>query len=339
MDVSGATMETTTRATAPNASPRRLRLWLAIAAGIPLAMFLLAVALIRWPSYQRYSDSHWIFSERDLFAATNRPCDIVIFGDSTAMVGLDPRIISARTGLTTCNIASPIDPLYLLGTQPLDLYLRRNPRPRYLLLHFSGRNIRPLPDTSEHISRIDGYLPLLRYGYAGIGIRKMISEPDTIIGLLYYAYIVGPHNIRLHIEHLEPVNQEPTNEDQHLGSYTVIPKPPELRCLPAHEEPIDANGVSWARSTRAHFSPLAGTVIFDIAPTSVCNPLAQQWKQALTGVTDNDLEIAPQNFFVDELNHPTRETAIRHSNEIADQILALENQSRAAQNASQRITN
>ena len=73
---------------------------------IPSALILMAFLLVRTSFFRNYMDSDWIAAQRVVFETSHRACDIVIFGDSTAMVGLDPVILERQTGLSTCNIGA-----------------------------------------------------------------------------------------------------------------------------------------------------------------------------------------------------------------------------------------
>lgn len=311
----------------PRTSARRLAWFLVIAGAVPFAIVLLAIPLTLSSIFQKYCDSFWLTAGADLLTTANRPCDIVLFGDSSVMVGMDPRIISARTHLTTCNIGSTLTIMDLVGLRPLDAYLKRNPRPRYLLFEFSARNLHAFPVRHPDVAA-DAYLPLLRYGYANDAIREMFNKPDSFIGVAEYAYIKGYHNARMYLLH-----GQGHNHVAGVGSYITLPDAPLTACTNRTELPLSSAAADWVRQTRDHFRPYADEVIFNVAPTSTCNPLATQWSNALSGTTDDSLRIYPNHLFVDADYHTSREGAVLRSEEIADQILALENQSHTAQAA------
>ena len=62
----------------------------------------------------------------------NRDCDVLIFGDSTAMTGINPDVIERNTGFKTCNIAVTNAVLAVtdnLTLEPLSRSQRQAPRP------------------------------------------------------------------------------------------------------------------------------------------------------------------------------------------------------------------
>lgn len=309
---------------APPVNARRSLRLAAVIVAIPLGMLLLAAFLIVSPPYKRYLDEDWVTGAHDLYTASNRQCDVLIYGDSTAMVGIDPRIVSERTHLKACNIAPSMSSIKLVGTIPLDRYLARNPRPRYLFLQFRPSNMHPHPDPEDRRVGFDGYMPLLRYGYPAQAIRQILASPEELIGMMHYAYVNAFITFR------ERRKGYVSTVQPGAGSYIILTEPPLSQCPNQVEFPLVHRDIAWVEQTRAHYAPMADKLIFDAAPTSPCNHVVEEWGRTLSGLLDNTIEVYPTGQFVDTSNHPTREGAIRRSNEIADQILALENKARSA---------
>ena len=64
----------------------------------------------------------------------HQDCDVVLYGDSTALTGLDPDIVQRITGLKSCNIAEAGWIEDVVGTDfPLQAYLKDNKRPRFIV--------------------------------------------------------------------------------------------------------------------------------------------------------------------------------------------------------------
>ncbi len=65
-------------------------------------------------------------------------CDVVIYGDSSSLTGLDPDIIQGITGLKTCNLSEGVSIESVVGSLfPLDNYLKNNKRPLFLLTMYA----------------------------------------------------------------------------------------------------------------------------------------------------------------------------------------------------------
>jgi hypothetical protein len=289
--------------------------WLLV--GVPLMLLALAFPIVRSPYFIKYGDLYWLTAQNDLFEAHNRPCDVLIYGDSTAMSGLDPAIISRATGLSTCNIASTGGVLAVMGLEPLDEYLSRNPRPKFLVLNFAPGSFRP-PPFSKVPSNNDGYIQLIRHGSWTRVMSEMVQYPDSFVGLMHWVYHVGATNIWLHITGHKSPGSEGTQ-----GSYIIHHVPGLKSCAPYYgaKEIPQASRVAWFRE---HFDPRADHLLIDVAPVSPCNALFPQWERALSGATDNKLEIYPSDLFVDGNLHLARAGAERLSRETASEILIVE---------------
>ena len=119
----------------------------------------------------------------------DRQCDVLVFGDSTAMTGIDPAQVQAATGLRTCNIAVTNAVLAVVGNLPLDHFLAHNARPRLLLLQFSPEDLEPESHVWTRSIYAEGLLELLRHG-SDAEIRQILLEhPRETIA--FAGYIAG----------------------------------------------------------------------------------------------------------------------------------------------------
>lgn len=310
-------VETTPAAEPAHRGPSSaLLFWLV--AGIPFAMLLLAFVLIRTSFFRRYADPAFVSAQRQLFEAKDRNCSVLIYGDSAAMAGLDPAIIQKETGLPTCNIAATAGVLEVQGLQPLNDYLNRNPRPRYLILHFVAPNFHESPVTDHSIPRtFDGYIYVIRYSKWTRILQQMVFYPDSFTGLLHYVYDRGPTEFAMRLK-----QHTSANTTSAPGSYLVRPEPPLKSCLP-NLEAFPAPDPSWLAYLRAQYSQRADHLFIDVAPVSACDTDYPRWQNELRGLLDNRLYLLPIGDFIDAF-HPTRAGALRISRATAAQILAAE---------------
>lgn len=155
-----ATASTTLPDTSAPAAKRRqgrFGLYLVIVLLIPLLAFLSIFAVARTDFFIRTSKRQFWHAMEYQFADRPGSCDVLIFGDSTALMGVDPRIIQARTGLTSCNIAIPYMGLSTTGNLTLEHYLAHHPAPRFLVIEVHPSHLRP-PALDDESGIIDGFL-------------------------------------------------------------------------------------------------------------------------------------------------------------------------------------
>ncbi len=299
--------------------------------GIPLAAVILAFPLVCSPWFIKYADKYGPTAQRPLYTASNTPCDILMTGDSTSLVGLDPRVIQGVTHLTACNIGSTLPTLAVNGLAPVDRYLERNPHPKFLVLQFSGLALHEWPTRNSKDTNIEGIIPMMRYVSPIAALRLMAKNPDTIIGLVHYAYVQGAIDLRARF-----FKHKYARISKELGGYVVMPYPPLKACPVYDATPMGPENIAWLQSLRTRYAGKADHVLIDVAPTSICNPYTSQWQSALSGKIDNTIAVYPLDDFVDSFFHLTRDGALRFSNDTAQNIKAISEKSDSSSDAAKR---
>ena len=305
--------------TMPSAAhARNLALLAGIVAGIPLAALVVAFLVVNTSFFKKYADSQTVSSQQFLFETKNQPCDVLIFGDSTAMAGLDPSIVEGVTHLHACNFATNATTLGVMGMEPFSLYLTRNPKPKYLVLQFASQDLHETKPETAHLDHFDGVILSMRYKSWSETYPLFLHNPDYFIGLMNYVYRTGAIQLASSLRHS---GSNAVRRD----SYFVMPRPALKSCALFASDPAMPDP-SWIQALRQRYTGAADHLIVDVSPTSSCNTLYPQWKSSLGNATDNSLELYPNNLFVDGSYHTSREGAIRRSNELAQQILGMEQQ-------------
>ena len=75
--------------------------------------------------------SDYAYTQKDV------DCQVVIYGDSTALTGVNPLIIEQYTHLKTCNISVTMAAFVMNGTLAFDRYLAQNRRPKYVIFQLA----------------------------------------------------------------------------------------------------------------------------------------------------------------------------------------------------------
>ena len=146
------------RAAEPDPPTRnRFGMYLAVVLLLPTILFLSIFAIARTDLFIRTSRREFWHSMEYQFALRPHPCDILIFGDSTGLMGADPRILTARTGLSACNLAIPYLALWTTGNLTLDHYLATHPAPKFIVIEQQPAHFRA-PTMDDESGIIDGFL-------------------------------------------------------------------------------------------------------------------------------------------------------------------------------------
>jgi len=297
-------------------SPRRsvaaLRLFCFALALLPFAVMIFAVWLAKtdWflrrsmPAYLQMMDAEWNIQ--------GRSCDVLVYGDSAALTGLMPWIIQQESGLTTCSIAQTKGTVGVMGTQPLEKYLQRNPPPQVLIFAFSPEDWRPFHAWGE-VAYVEGVLQTVRHGSLREYVAALVTHPDEAFGFATFVYKSAIAALA--------VNPTMTAETLREGHMT-LPSPPEQQCEgnPAHPGPLFAPDAAYAAQLRNRFAKNGTQVMLLVTPVPQCDPQAAWYAAHLQGVTDNPLETWPIGLFNDIDRHFTVAGAERFSREVGHKL-------------------
>jgi hypothetical protein len=121
-------------ADAPKGLPFRFYLiWLVTPT---LVLYFLGFLIVRVHGYERWGGSSWGPSLDYAFQTSGENADVVIFGDSSALLAVDPLEMSRRMNLKVINLPNTIGSLPVIGDMALKQYLRTNRPPRLIIFYF-----------------------------------------------------------------------------------------------------------------------------------------------------------------------------------------------------------
>ncbi len=107
---------------------------------IPALLYPIAFLLVCLPSFEHWSASQWgPMLEYPFHTRAN--ADVVIFGDSSAFFGIDPRLVNAQLGIKSVVLPDTVGSIPVTGDRPLAAYLAHNRKPRLIVFYFSVWNL------------------------------------------------------------------------------------------------------------------------------------------------------------------------------------------------------
>jgi len=288
--------------------------WLATVCGSLLVGILLlgcgvfqAIAIVRERDYTEVSADPAVELQDSAFRARNESCDVLVDGDSTAAVGIDPRVLTAQTGLSACNIATSRPIVDDLGTLPLDTFLQNNPRPKLLVLQYGAedfyRSDRPWLSVGP-------YLPLVmiarnRPRREVLGV--MLRHPAETVQFVFYVFkvrLLPPHGgretamkrYRRALVHAA-ASRGQFDLDLNLAGQT------ECGAAPPLHGPLDS---AWIRQLRERYERQGITVLIRAAPVPACDVRLAQFEHELAPYVDGNVESLPVSLFASGDRHPTQ---------------------------------
>jgi hypothetical protein len=290
---------------------------------LPLGVFLWVGSTAWFMRHNGYPQLRGIGYELTLRHAD---CEVVLYGDSSALSAYDPSVVERITGMTACNVSEGGTILSVVGPYPLDTYLRNNKRPRYLVMMFTPSLFRPSPPWMGG-SEPEGYTYLLQYVRGWRLYYCLLRRPE---GTLRYAAWVGERVIDDFFERHRGRNPDDDAKDSAVfrrvhGGLGTFPLPPEDHCIrtafhyPAYAMHGDPAGVAEARRKYE----VGGTrVLINVAPVPVCDELQDTYERVLAGEHDNRFERLPISWFNSEDVHLDAPGGRYLSEEVGNQILS-----------------
>jgi hypothetical protein len=277
---------------------------------LPLLAIPAGIRLGASDFFLRHGASVWVQSNDAVFAMRDRDCDVLIFGDSTAMTGINPDIVERNTGFKTCNIAVTNSVLAVTHYLTLNRYLARNDRPRVLLIQLSPDGFQPESNSWRQTVYAEGLLELLRHGSPGEARHVLLTHPQESIAFAGYAAGFTAYSvfkdIWFHTTHLRPEEDTVTI---HNGFFTP-PAPASTACEPGATFSNPQAGGNFPRSLVSEFqndyAQRSGIVLVNVAPIPSCDENLAAFSSELNGVTSNALTPLPIGLF----NDPRHYTAV-----------------------------
>jgi hypothetical protein len=281
---------------------------------VPVITVASSVFIARSSFYIRHQRNSYLAISDYPFTLKNKNCDIVIYGDSSALTGVSPPVIEAATSLRACNIAQPNTALAINGTFALDFYLKQNAPPKFLVFQLTAPDFSPR-DANGALYE-EGALQLVRH------------RLDSQTFLLFARHPMEALDFSEFILRTALVNRAWKTDAydrawpavQATGGLYTVPAPPLRKCAANLE--VKAPDASWIAGLRSKYSNVATRVLIYSAPYPECDSSFDYYSEKLANLADNPLQRFDIHFF-NEQNHFTREGADVNSKRIAEDIAKL----------------
>jgi hypothetical protein len=124
---------------------------------------ILILITVPWTRYAAVAPGKWMMPEMDYrYTLRNVNADVVIFGDSTGLVSLDPLVMRQDLHQSVVNVASLSSVFSVQLDDMLDHYLQYNKRPKLLVVSLSPWELRV--DHVNPNNSYEGIVMLIRHG-------------------------------------------------------------------------------------------------------------------------------------------------------------------------------
>jgi hypothetical protein len=117
------------------ANYRQYFVWLALPCFL---IYVCGFLIVRANGYDRWSGNSWGSNLDYAFHTAGENADVVIFGDSSALLAVDPLELSRQLRLKVVNLPNTIGSLPVVGDMGLRHYLATNRPPRLIIFYFTA---------------------------------------------------------------------------------------------------------------------------------------------------------------------------------------------------------
>ena len=241
--------------------------FLCVLLSIPLLVYLLTFALVMIPAlgYERWGASKWGPVLDFGFHASHRDADIVVFGDSSAFLGIDPRLAEQSIHRSIVVLPNTVGSLPVTGDLALRRYLAQNKPPSLLVFYFSAWNLDYQRTAKAHF--FEGEEMLLRNGTAHQIGQFIRTHPLDILAFpLQLHSTLGLRNIRQALQHSR--EQETAAAGGHVDY--LEPYPPMTQPCRLPENYLSQRNADSVDTLVQRYAGPQTKVIVYLAPVPAC---------------------------------------------------------------------
>jgi hypothetical protein len=291
----------------PTQAARRYCLFLLI---LPLLVIPACIRLGSSDFFMRHGASVWVQSNDAVFNMRDRDCDVLIFGDSTAMTGIDPAVVERNTGFKTCNISVTNAVLAVTHNLTLNRYLAQNTKPRVLLIQLSPDGFQPESNVWNQTVYPEGLVELLRHGSPAQSRRILLTHPREAIAFAGYAAGFSAYSL-LKDAWFYMTDVRPGEDEVAIHNGFFTPQaPPSTSCEPGATFSNPRAGGEYPRTVvgeyESDYAGRSGIVLVNVAPIPACDQNLAAFSSELNGITSNSVLPLPVSLF----NDPRHYTAV-----------------------------
>ena len=238
--------------------------------------------------------------------------DVVIYGDSSAMFGINPEIVSKRTGFSVLNLSQTIGVVKVERERPLDSYLAANGKPKLLVLALNPENVSVDQDGAEKRA-IDGWYAVVRQNSFKYAVGKFWQHPRMLF-VLWSNTVQEEFSSGFGKGHFRKYWEELKARD---GYYDYPRNRPLGSCaeIPAHD-PDRLRQHSYVNYFRKKYTDAGYEVAVFLTPVADCDPNLPMIKETLGSLAVNSPFTLPRSFVADDdqKNHPLPSGTVLVSN-------------------------
>jgi hypothetical protein len=176
----------------PSTKPRNL-MFLATVLAVFAVLYLLPWGLIRLRSSENWIGSIYGPVMDYGFDTAGQNADVLLVGDSSLIMGVDPSLVSRELGLKVISLPNTIGSLRIVGEMVLQRYLKANRPPKLIVMYLNPWNL-DYSHQDDGLSFYEGEEMMLRHGTAAEVMAFFRRYPAATLEFPFRFYMANPKN-------------------------------------------------------------------------------------------------------------------------------------------------
>ncbi len=275
---------------------RRFLAWLLLP---PFFLYLLMFMLVLVPAlrFERWGPSEWGPILQFGFDART-DADILIFGDSSAFLGVDPRLINTELGVRSVVLPNTVGSLPITGELSLRRYLATNQPPKLLVLYFTAWDL-DFQHTAQSRVFFEGEEMLLHNGTPSNILRFAKAHPLELLAFPFRLNsTIGVHLLRTMLRHED--REQQTAAALGHAAYAQ-PYPPLAAPCTLPSRFLQQENDAAVRSLIERFSTPQTRVLVYLAPIPDCSGASVFRDRATSMTRPEPPALLPPSWFASDL--------------------------------------
>ncbi len=284
-------------------------------------LFCLPFYLVRRADFESWSASPYTQPLSYAFRTAGENADVVIYGDSTAMHGIDPSIMSTELGVKVVNLPNTATTIHVVEDVPLRRYLAQNRPPKLIVFYFAPWDF-DFGDPAYPMGNYEGRQTLARMGTVEEIWNYARKDPLQSLQFPFEFYFINTRLEALVTRPDHQVAQEVARTHGHVTN--PLTSVLDSGCVFPEQVTHDLRFATVQRLGQKYSTPET-QVLFVAAPIPDCKNAAAVLHQPYAQVPVAQPRVYPAKLFTPEAIylHPKGELVPQVTKDLIDQVKPL----------------
>ncbi len=270
-----------------------------------LVLYVIPFFVARSAIYEKWNLSYYSRPLNYAYETPVKDADVIVFGDSTAMFGIDPSQMQKALGMTVLNLPNTHGSLMINNDLPLERYLARNKPPKLIVFYFAPWDFNYGNVSLEAMHVFEGEELLARQGTGREVLAFLMKKPVEVLlfPLRFYA-----DSLQFLSHRVSHAGQEEMLARTHGTienvDVTVLASPCQFPPLL-----LDNIQFPWVKALGEKYRKAGTDVVFFVAPVPACTNISEVMNHDYGSLPAKAPVVLPVGEFVRDIRyiHPHKE--------------------------------